>query len=167
MGAPEGNQYALGNEGGRPTKFKPEFCEQVKKLCLLGATNKQIADFFEVTEETIQEWLRSNKEFSSSVKEGKVIADANVANSLYNRATGFVKENCEKVFQFQGAVIRAETKEYFPPDAGAAMNWLKNRQKDIWRDKVEFDLNTNIIKVVIQDDGDTPSADTQDNQPEL
>lgn len=34
-------------------------------------------------------------------------------------------------------------------------------------DRMELDMPNNIIKVVIQDDGDTPSADTQDNQPEL
>lgn len=29
MGAPIGNQYALGNHGGQPTKYRPEYCEQI------------------------------------------------------------------------------------------------------------------------------------------
>ena len=29
MGAPKGNQYALGNNGGRPSKYKPEYCDEV------------------------------------------------------------------------------------------------------------------------------------------
>lgn len=32
---------------GRPTKYRPEFAEQARKLCLLGATDKELADFFE------------------------------------------------------------------------------------------------------------------------
>ena len=35
---PLGNQRALGNEGGRPTDYRPEYCEQARKLCQLGAT---------------------------------------------------------------------------------------------------------------------------------
>jgi len=34
--------------------------------------------------------------------------------------------------------------KHLPPDAGAALNWLKNRQKELWRDKQEiaFELMT-------------------------
>jgi hypothetical protein len=31
---------------GRPTKFCDEMCQQAWKLCLLGATDAQMADFF-------------------------------------------------------------------------------------------------------------------------
>ena len=31
---------------GRPTKFKEEFIEQAEKLCKLGATDVDLADFF-------------------------------------------------------------------------------------------------------------------------
>ena len=30
---------------GRPSKFKPEFIEQAEKLCKLGATDLEMADF--------------------------------------------------------------------------------------------------------------------------
>ncbi|MNQ95572.1 hypothetical protein D3C85_1111360 [compost metagenome] len=35
--------------------------------------------------------------------------------------------------------MRATTKTYYPPDAGAAMNWLKNRQGKKWRDKQDIE----------------------------
>jgi len=41
---------------GRPTKYLSEYNEQVEKLCKLGATDKQLADFFNVTEKTINNW---------------------------------------------------------------------------------------------------------------
>ena len=131
------------DNGGRPTAYRKEYAEQAYKYCLLGATDSQLADFFEVAESTINNWKKSYPEFLESVMRGKVIADANVAEAFYKRATGFQKEDGEKVFQYQGEIIRAQIREYFPPDTGAALNWLKNRQPDKWRDKQNVDLTTN------------------------
>lgn len=138
------------NPVGRPSKYKEEYNEQAYKLCLLGATDSELADFFEVNEDTINEWKAKHEKFSVSVKNGKTIADANVAESFHRRATGFVKEDCEEVFQFQGHVVRAKVKKYFPPDAGAALNWLKNRQKDKWRDKQEIEHTGASIKQIFK-----------------
>ena len=130
------------DKGGRPTSYKKEFAEQAYKFCLLGATDSQLAEFFEVAESTINLWKKNYLEFSESVTRGKTIADANVAEAFYKRATGFEKEDSEKVFQYQGEIVRAKTKEYFPPDPGAALNWLKNRQPDKWRDNKNVDLTS-------------------------
>jgi hypothetical protein len=43
---------------GRPTKYQPEFAEQAYKLCLLGATDPEMADFFEVCVATVQNWKK-------------------------------------------------------------------------------------------------------------
>ena len=32
------------NKGGRPTKYKEEYAEQAYKLCLLGATDKELSE---------------------------------------------------------------------------------------------------------------------------
>ena len=57
MPAPKGNKYAEGCEdSGRPTKYKDEYCEQAYKLCLLGATDKEMADFFQVSLSTLNLW---------------------------------------------------------------------------------------------------------------
>jgi hypothetical protein len=129
---------------GRPTVYKPEYNQQVIKLCLLGASDKEIADFFEVSESTLNNWKIEYPEFLESIKKGKVEADANVGSSLYNRAIGFTQKGCEKVFQYQGEIVRATVNEYFPTDTTAAIFWLKNRQPDKWRDKQEVNSNVNI-----------------------
>ena len=46
---------------GRPTKYKAEYAEQARKLCLLGATDMEMADFFEVSEFTINKWKKDRK----------------------------------------------------------------------------------------------------------
>lgn len=125
---------------GRPTEYKSEFAEQALKLCKLGATDYELADFFGVDTRTIYRWRNQHEKFCQSVTCGKEYADERVKRSLYNRAVGYSFES-EKVFQFQGDIIRADTVEHVPPDPGAAMNWLKNRQPDEWRDKQQHELS--------------------------
>lgn len=119
--------------GGRPSKYKEEYCEQATKLCLLGATDKELADFFIVDEDTINEWKKQHKEFSESLKEGKDMADAKVAQSLYKRATGYTGPDLD-IRVIDGQLIMTPIEKHYPPDTTACIFWLKNRQKSKWRD---------------------------------
>lgn len=140
------------DQGGRPSKYNTKYNTQAYKLCLLGATDQELADFFEVNIDTIHEWKHSKKGFSDSVKKGKIIADADVAKSFHKRAVGYAytEETFEKLgnkemleVTSEGDMISVETykkkivTKEMPPDPGAALNWLKNRQPDKWRDKKE------------------------------
>lgn len=120
----------------RPTNYKPEFAEQARKLCELGATDMELADFFKVSDRTIYRWQTQFPEFCQALKAGKDFADERVERSLYHRATGYTFDS-EKVFQFQGRIVRAKTKEHAPPDTTAMIFWLKNRRPEAWRDKSE------------------------------
>ncbi len=37
------------NQRGRPTLYRPEYPDLVRRLCLLGGTNAELASFFEVS----------------------------------------------------------------------------------------------------------------------
>ena len=125
---------------GRPTKYKEEYSEQVFKLCLLGATDKGLADFFNVDEATINRWKLSHDDFCESIKRGKDEADARVAESLFNRALGYSHKDT-KFATHEGKITdREEYTKHYPPDATSAIFWLKNRQKDQWRDKQDHEL---------------------------
>lgn len=150
-----------GNPGGRPTKYEVEYVGQVYKLCLLGATDEQIADFFEINVDTVHEWTAQHPEFSDARKRGKAEADANVAEALYNRALGYTHPE-EKIFQNNGEIIRADTLKHYPPDTAAAFIWLKNRAG--WRDKQSHEvtgadggpIETRTVRVpVVEEDADT------------
>jgi len=50
------NQNSEIAKTGRPTKYDEKYNEQAYKLCLLGASDKDMADFFQVTESTLNLW---------------------------------------------------------------------------------------------------------------
>ena len=125
----------------RPTKYNPDYNEQVFKLCLLGATDRQIADFFNVCEDTIHNWKKKEPEFFESLKRGKLQADAEIADALFNRAKGYSHAE-DKIFNDNGSPLVIPTTKHYPPDTGAAFIWLKNRAG--WKDKQEMDLNANV-----------------------
>jgi hypothetical protein len=133
---------------GRPTKYKTEYAKLVYKYCLLGATDKELAALFDTTEQTINAWKQNQPEFLESMKRGKEIADAKVAEKLYHRAIGYEHPDIITA-TYQGAItdIKEVTKHY-PPEPVAAIFWLKNRQPGKWRDKQEHeisgDMNINI-----------------------
>ena len=124
---------------GRPTNYKKEYDEQAYKLCLLGATDKEMADFFNVKEQTINNWKKNHPSFFESIKRGKIVADANVAKSLYNRALGYYHPE-DKIFNDNGEPLIVPTVKHYPPDPTAAIFWLKNRKPAEWRDKRETEL---------------------------
>jgi hypothetical protein len=116
------------------SKYQEDYAKQAYKLCLLGATDNELANFFDVSEQTINNWKADHPVFFESLKKGKIAADAQVAESLYNRATGYTCKDTH-VSNFQGAITLTELDKHYPPDVVAAIFWLKNRQSDNWRDK--------------------------------
>lgn len=128
---------------GRPTDYKKEYNGQVYKLCLLGAIDKEIADFFDIAESTLNNWKEKFPKFMESIRQGKTIANADVAESLYKRACGYEHKE-DKIFNDGGTALIVPTIKRYPPDTGAAMAFLKNRtnnQAVPWSDsqKIEVD----------------------------
>lgn len=119
---------------GRPTKYKAEYCKLAYKLCLLSATDAQIADVLDVEEKTINNWKKEYPKFLQSLKKGKIKADAEVAKSLFHRACGYSHPE-DKIFCTDGDVTTVKTTKHYPPDTAAAFIWLKNRAG--WRDRQE------------------------------
>lgn len=133
---------------GRPSGYDPAWNDLARKYCLLGATDAELASFFEVSEVTINAWKNEHPDFLKSIKEGKEQADANVASRLYSRAMGYSHPE-EKIFNEDGVPLIVPTVKHYPPDAVSCIFWLKNRQRAKWRDaqevehkgKVEVDVN--------------------------
>lgn len=120
----------------RPSKFKDEFIQQAEKLCKLGATDMEVADFFEVEVRTIYRWKAENEAFCQALKAGKEVADERVERSLYARANGYEHDEVD-IRVVDKEIVQTPIRKYYPPDTTACIFWLKNRKPADWRDKVE------------------------------
>jgi len=117
---------------GRPSKYEPEFAERAKEMCERGATDYDLAEEFEVNVTTIWRWQTRYDEFCNALK-AKAGYDDRVERSLAQRAVGYTYDT-QKVFCFQGTVVRADVVEHVPPDPGACKLWLAARKPKEWRE---------------------------------
>lgn len=131
--------------GGRPTKYREEFVEQARQLVHLGATDANLAAFFKVSVVTLNAWKLKYPEFLKSLQVTKEEADRLVEQSLYKRAMGYTHEETD-LRVIKGKLVATPTLKHYPPDSTALIFWLKNRQPNRWRDKVDM----------VHEGGDTP-----------
>lgn len=150
-------------ERGRPSDYREEYAEQAAKLCALGATDDELADFFGVHRATIYRWKHEHAEFCDAVKTGKEIADERVERSLYQKATGYnvTEEQAVKikVEQHKESVEVVEVEKHVPADTTAAIFWLKNRRSGAWRDRVDHEhgITPDLAALLQRIDGKTRS----------
>ena len=130
--------------GEKNSKYKTEYDELAYNYALLGVTDKQLAEFFDVSEVTINEWKKVHPSFLKSLKDGKSTADAQVARSLFKRALGFSVSEEKQEDGTNGSKTTTTIKEV-APDTTAAIFWLKNRQPEIWRDKKEVSFDNGSV----------------------
>lgn len=123
----------------RPTKFKQEFTSQAEKLAKLGATDMEIADFFEVDVRTIHRWKLENDAFCHALKAGKQEANDRVERSLYARVNGYEHDEVD-IRVIGQEIVQTPLRKYYPPDTTAAIFWLKNRKPAEWRETKAVEL---------------------------
>lgn len=134
---------------GRPTLFRAEYAPMAFKLCLMGFTDAELADFFLVSESTINNWKREYPEFLESVSRGKVLADGDVARGLYQRAVGCSHPDVH-ISVFMGEATITPYERHYPPDVAAARFWLTNRQPKRWKNKVEVPIEVDLSTIPTQ-----------------
>lgn len=121
---------------GRPSEYKDEYAAQAEKLAALGATDQEVADFFEIDVRTVYRWKHDHDAFCQALKVGKTVADERVERSLYQKAIGYEQDEV-KIFMPGGAEepVYAPYRAKIAPDTTAAIFWLKNRRSQDWRDR--------------------------------
>jgi hypothetical protein len=160
------------HQGGRPNKFKPEYIERARKLCQFGHTDLELAVFFGVHLQTINNWKVKYPEFLYALKAGKEVADSRVERSLYARAVGYNYE-AVKIFMPAGRAkpVYAKYNEHVPPDVTAGIFWMKNRDPEHWRDvqNVTHLLGKYIIsdKPMTEEEWARERADVLDAEPQF
>ena len=87
-----------------------------------GLTFEQIANNIGVNVVTLREWRKKEPTISTALKKGREVVDYEVENALLKSA-------------LEG-------------NTTAQIFWLKNRRKMQWRDKVEYETNTDELNKV-------------------
>lgn len=147
-------------------KSKAEEWLEEDKLTLLegwardGLTDEQIAHNMGIATSTFYDWKNKYSEFSESLKKNKEVVDIEVENALLKKALGYnasikkafkikdiIYENGKKVSETE-RIEYAEEEVHIPADTTAQIFWLKNRKKAQWRDKVEYETNTDELNKV-------------------
>lgn len=149
------------DKGGRPTAYLEVYNEQARKLCLMGYTDVELAEFFGVCERTLNNWKKEHPAFLQSLKDGKENADAEVTVGLYERAKGYQHVET-KVFNNNGEIVTYDVVKKYPPDPLAIKYWLNNRQPKRWREKVETETTTTVRHVM-----PVPQADSAESWEEI
>lgn len=123
----------------RPTagasSYREDHADQARKLCLLlGASDEELARFFDVPVAVLRDWVAGIPAFAAAVRAGRDLADAEVADRLYRRALGFSHDAVRIFADREVAYV-----EHYPPDTAACIFWLKSRRPAKWRDRPERD----------------------------
>ena len=100
--------------GGRKPWDWEEHIDEIEKYAALGLTEEQIYLNLGISHETFYKVKRENSEFAEAIKRGKSSGITQVTNSLFKNAT-------------EG-------------NLGAQVFYLKNRDKNNWKDKIEEDV---------------------------
>jgi len=88
----------------------------------------------------------TNKKFFDTIQKGRELADAKVARSLFLRATGYDAKE-DKIFLYEGVPVVVPTVKHYPPSETAISLWLRNRQKDKWKDKTDTEVQ-GLVRIV-------------------
>ena len=133
-----------------------EWLEQDKLILLEGwardgLTYEQIAHNMGIGLTTLKEWRQKQPTIQSALKKGKEVVDIEVENALLKRALGYTITLKEQKLDKEGCVHTLEKDVHVPGDTTAQIFWLKNRRKQQWRDKVEYE-NTGENKNGVMDE---------------
>ncbi|RXG93243.1 helix-turn-helix domain-containing protein [Bradyrhizobium vignae] len=81
---------------GCPSDYLPKFADHATKLCRLGATDAEIAEFFGKDERTINRWKIDHPDFCQVLKDGKLLEAGfvEITFKLKHRELGEHQQEC-------------------------------------------------------------------------
>lgn len=104
-----------------------------------GLTDEQIAAKIGINPATLYKWADRFCEIGEAIKKGKAPVDIEVEDALLKRAKGYDYEEVITEVYGDGKKHVKKIKKHMPPDVGAIVFWLKNRKRNLWRDRPEND----------------------------
>jgi len=108
------------------------------ELARFGHTNEEIAEFFEVSKSTIDNWTREHLEFREALYKGRLESSLQVLDNVYKRANGYTYTETHEEYTYKDGIrittSYREVTKHVLPNITAAIYLLKARHGDKWAD---------------------------------
>ena len=126
-----------------------------------GLTEEQIAKNMGVSRSTLSDYKVKYPDILRAIKNSKEVADREVENALFNKATGYTvklkkpmkvrrveydEASGRKIAEYE-RIEYIEEEVHVPADTTAQIFWLKNRKPNEWRDKVTVTDESSLEKL--------------------
>lgn len=122
----------LSMPAGRPTSYRPEYCEQVVEAAREGKSLTAFAAEIDVGRQSITDWCAAHEEFSLAVNHAKALA------------ASWYEQQARKVVENGGTGAQATLIVF----------GLKNMGSDDWRDKHEIEHSGGVNITISPTDAD-------------
>lgn len=121
------------------TKISETDKQIIYSLAEQGFTQTQIAERIGVARQSLYNLQQRDAKFLDAFKKAKKRATEIVERSLFESATGWTcEETIVKVID--GNIHKIKVTKQYPPSVDAQKFYLKNRDPDRWKDRLEQDI---------------------------
>lgn len=111
----------------------------LKRLAGLGLNDKQIAQFLDITQDTLISWRNKYQVVRRALENARLDRDLKVVDALYQRAIGYEHEH-DDIRVAGGEVVITPVKKHVQPDVRAQEIWLYNRMPEQWKSRSAIEL---------------------------
>jgi len=118
---------------------------QAYRLALLGHTDREMAEYFEISVQTFNMWKRVHPELKNALRLGKDEASMKVVQTLYRLATGYEYDEEVLVQKGKGVSEIQTIHRVVKPSEYACTKFLAAKNRGVWGDSSRLEVtNTNI-----------------------
>ncbi len=113
------------------------------RLISIGATERQMAEFFRVKVEVMVEYLKLNPGLVRGVELNEELMSDKAERALWERGVGFSHPDVH-ISNYEGIITITPITKIYPPDPVSLKEWLHNRRPSRWKQKLDMAHSGNI-----------------------
>lgn len=135
--------------GSRTKIYTDDHARQAYLLALFGVIEKDMAEFWGIHINTLNDWKVTRPEFRQALNNGGILASVKVAEHFFLNCIDRTVP-VEEIHMCKDKVIRVQTTRFIQGDKWAQSRWLAIKHPDKWSEiqRVQIDqTNININKI--------------------